>query len=155
MLGTAFDSGRLISVTVHVGDALTEAEVVEILSVIERQARAIAAHPEALPVSLIIVETDRAPDARQRRRIGEAGRAITRGAQVLVTSSSLVRMVMTAIRWFSPANRDYPQTTCSTYEQARAWLVKHTAHSGEVYDALVKQARDSMPAVGHRARAGK
>ena len=151
MLGTAFDAERLISVAVHTGDSLTEADVLAILALVGRQGAALAANPAALPVSLIIAETDNAPDARQRRRIGEANKAIKRGAQVLVTSSAFVRMAMTAIRWFAPANPDYSQTTCATYDQARGWLVQKTPHAGEIYDWLLLQARGATPArVGRR-----
>jgi hypothetical protein len=127
--------------------------MLEILGLIDKQAKVLEVRPDVGATSLVIVESDVPPDAKQRQRLGEAAKKVRRGAQVLVTRSTLVRMVMTAIRWFSPANAAYAQATFATYEEARAWLVQHTSFPADVIDAMHKQARAKLAAPASSVRA--
>jgi hypothetical protein len=146
MFLVAFDSKRLISVSLHVGEALSEVEFQMVLDTIDKSAAALdAAGKDAFFTTLILVDTDKAPNAAQRKRIGEATKRLTRGYQVLVTRSAVVRAFQTAIRWFSPANDQLQHQTFATYEEARSWLVPRTGHTASVFDEmradLLAQAR--------------
>lgn len=142
MIVTVVDTKRLINISLHVGGALREADVSTIMTTIDTMATALkAAGPSGRVTTLIIVETENGPNAAQRQRIGEAMKRLDRGYQVLVTRSMAIRAVMTAIRWFSPANEYHQQTTCATYEEARAWLVQRSSHPAEVFDAMYAELR--------------
>ena len=150
MLATAYDSTRLINVSLHVGEPLTDADVDGIIATIGSMAEAVAAGKEAFATTVVIAEANNGPNAKQRRRIGEAARKITRHCQVLVTTSTVVRAITTAIRWFTPSNERNEQATFATYAEARPWLIAHTGHSGEVFDAMLAEVRSRVGAAQSR-----
>src|SRR5579884_3912357 len=121
MLVHSLDTKKLISFTLHTGAPLTDGEVETILTNIDAMANALADDPKAHATTVVIVDAESGPSAKQRQRIGEASRKIKRGYQVLVTRSTLVRAIMTAIRWFSPANEKNQHASFATWPEARAW----------------------------------
>jgi hypothetical protein len=142
MLALAQDLKRRITFALHVGGPLTDAELKQVLVAIDASAEALAkAGSDAFCTTVILVETDHGPTATQRKQLGEASRKITRHYQVLVTRSAVVRAIMTAIRWFYPAEQRKHQDTFATYEAARVWLVEHTGHPGEVFDKMIAEVR--------------
>ena len=141
MLVVAFDSNRLINFSLHTGDPLTDAETDQIVSYIEKMANALKANPSATATTVVLAETDTGPNAKQRKRIGEATKRLARHNEVLITSSAVVRAIMTAIRWFAAERADRKNATFSTYAEARAWLVRNGVHGTEIYDAMLAEVR--------------
>lgn len=146
MLATSYDSKRLINVSLHVGEPLTDADIDGIIGTIDTMVQAVAASSEAFATTVVIAEADNGPNAKQRRRIGEAARKITRHYEVLITTSTVVRAITTAIRWFTPSSERNKQATFATYAEARPWLIAHTGHSGEVFDAMLAEVRSRASA---------
>ena len=143
------DLKRFITVTLHVGAALTEAELREVLGAIDHAAEALArAGPDAFWTTVVLAETEHGPNATQRKRIGEASRKLARNYQALVTPSAVVRAIMTAIRWFHAPEERKRHETFATYEEARAWLVKRTGHPGEVFDRMLADVRAKVSGTG-------
>jgi hypothetical protein len=151
MIALATDSSRLISLMVHTGAGLSEPEVLRVLANIDAFANAVAKRPNDFATTIIIVETDNGPNAAQRKRIGEAAKRIPRSYQALVTRSAVVRAIMTAIRWFSPADANNHQQSFSTFAEARDWLVARTGHAATVLDALHAEARAELRRAGDDA----
>jgi hypothetical protein len=144
MLATAYDAERLITFSLHVEDPLSEADMLQILGLIDQLATAVNTRKGAFATTIVIVESEHPPNAAQRRRIGEAAKMVQRGHQALVTRSLLARGVMTAIRWLSPANDEYQQTTFGTYDEARDWLVARTGYPAELFDSLHAEVRGQV-----------
>ena len=153
MLVVVFDSKRLINFSLHTGDPLTDDETDQIVSYIEKMADGLAANPSVTATTVVLVEADTGPNAKQRKRIGEATKRLVRHNEVLVTSSAVVRAVMTAIRWFAADRTQRRNATFATYAEARAWLVQNSAHGAEVYDAMLAEVRSraGSPARAERA----
>jgi hypothetical protein len=145
MFVTAYDPSRLILVSVHSGDALTQAEYDGILDSIRRMA-ADGRTREAPVTALTLVETDKTLNALQRQGIATATNDIRQGYNVVVTTSVLARMVMTAIHWLTPSNSDLVQATFPAYEQARVWLVERTHHPATAFDKLLADVRARIAA---------
>ena len=143
MFAMAQDARRLIQLALHVGEAMTDAELEAFIAAIDGMAAAVAERPGVVATIIIIVETEHAPTAIQRRRIGEAGRKIARSRDVMITRSPLVRGVMTAIRWFTRGSAHRVQVTFATYAEARTWLVAESGHPASAFDALHDRARDA------------
>jgi hypothetical protein len=140
MFISLFDSPRLISFSLHVGDALTEEELrATVAGVLEHAAQGAARHVPLTAV--VLVETDNTLNATQRRRIAAASKKIQWGYQAIVTSSVVARAAMTALAWLRPSTAGFQQSTHATYAEARAWLVQHTKHSPEVFDAMEAEVR--------------
>jgi len=57
--------------------------------------------------------------------------------------------VITAIGWFRQGNRENVQSTHSTYEEARTWLVARSGHPQEAFDALERAVRSRTRALEH------
>jgi len=130
----AHDDERLISFSMHVGDGLTEAEVQAIVDSIERSTALLArAGNDVVFTTVVVVDTDHGPTAGQRKRIGQASKLLARSNQVLVTRSAVVRAMMTAMRWFAPADAHNHQ---ETFAEARAWIVQRSGHPAHVFDAM-------------------
>jgi hypothetical protein len=135
------DAKRLITFALHVGEALTDAEVDNVVATIDGTAKALAASPSAFATTVVVVETDHGPNAKQRKRIGEALKKLDRHVQVLITSSVVVRAIMTAIRWFTPATPHNHSATFATYPEACVWLVQRTGYKAEVFDTMLAELR--------------
>jgi hypothetical protein len=146
MLAMAHDTRRVILVALHVGDALTDGELEAMLAAIARMAAAVEERADAIATSVVIVETDHAPTATQRRRIAEAAQKVKRSREAMITKSAIVRGVMTAIRWIARADENRLQGTFPTYADARAWLQANTSHPLEVFDALHRDVRAQVSA---------
>jgi len=149
MLAIKFDSQRLISFSLHVGGALSEADMQEMVACIGGLSEGLKARKEAFATVVVVVETAHPPNATQRRRIAEASRKVERGYEAVVTPSVLARGVMTAIRWLIPRGKDYRQETFATFEEARAWLVARTGYPAALLDTMHEEARSE---VGRRLR---
>jgi hypothetical protein len=134
------DADRLIDVMLHVGAAPTDADIDAIVASIRKTADAVSRSPTKFGTVLILVDTDHGPDAKQRKRIAEASRAVPRSHEALVTRSTAIRAIMTAIRWLAPGDKKRVQTSHATYEDARAHLVKTTGHPASAFDALHARA---------------
>jgi hypothetical protein len=137
---TAYDSARVILVSVHTGGPLTHAEVDGIVAGI---ARAVddARHAAGVGVSsLILVESVHAPTALQRKRIAEAAALVPHGQTAFVMKSRLMRAVATAIGWFRKGGANV-QSIHGSYESARAWLVSRSGHPAAAFDALEHEVR--------------
>jgi hypothetical protein len=154
MFVTAYDSSRLILVSVHTGDALTQAEFDGILDSIRRMAND-GRTREAPVASLTLVETDKTLNALQRQAIAAATQDIRQGYNVVVTTSVLARMVMTAIHWLAPSNSGLVQATFPTYEQARVWLAQRTHHPATAFDKLLADVRARFASASERPAAGR
>jgi hypothetical protein len=140
MFISVFDFPRLISFSIHVGDALTEAELdATVAAVLEQAAEGVARH--APMTAVVLVETENTLNASQRRRLAAASSKIQWGYQAIVTTSVIARAAMTALAWMRPSTAGFKQSTHGTYADARAWLVQQTKHSPELFDALQADVR--------------
>jgi hypothetical protein len=146
MIALGFDAARLITVMIHTGAAPTEAEMTRVVAHIDAVAASVGKSQGASSTTIVIVETDHGPNAAQRKRIGAAAKRISRSYQVLVTRSSVVRAIMTAIRWLSPSDENNHQASYATYEEARAWLVARAGLAGDMIDAVHADAREQLRA---------
>jgi hypothetical protein len=140
MFITVYDSQRLISFSIHVGNALTEEELNEAVATILKSAAEAAARHEPL-TAVVLVETENTLNATQRKRLAAASSNIRLGYQAIVTSSVIVRAAMTAVAWLRPSTAGFQESTHPTYADARAWLVQRTKHSPEVFDAMQADVR--------------
>src|SRR5512135_2346082 len=137
----AYDSNRVINVSLHVGEPMTDADVDKIVSTIDTMADAIASKKAEFATSIVIIETDTGPSAKQRKRIGEATAKLSRSYQALVTKSAVVRAIVTAIRWFSSGKVGNHHENFATWPEARTWIVQRTGHNADVLDAMVADVR--------------
>jgi hypothetical protein len=145
MFITVYDSARLISFSIHVGDALTEQELDAAVAIILKSAAEAAARNEPL-AAVVLVETDNTLNASQRRRLADASSNIQVGYQAIVTASVVARAAMTAIAWLRPSTAGFQQSVHATYEDARARLVQRTKHSAEVFDVIHAHVRRRLAA---------
>jgi hypothetical protein len=140
MIAFAHDSTKLVSVWLHVGGPLTEGDIEQMIARMDQTAKFLERHKDAHAVTLVVVESDHLPDAKQRQQIGLASRRIGRGYLAVVNQSILARGVFTAIRWIS-ANKEYLPHLFATYEEARAWVVASSGCPTATLDTLYAEAR--------------
>jgi hypothetical protein len=143
MFVSVYDSDRLISFSIHARDAVTDKELDDTVALIQKQAAAGAARGKPT-TSIILVETENTLDSHQRKALALATQAVQSGYQVIVTSSTWVRMVVAAVELLKPSKSTYHQATHATYEAARAWLVERTKHSPEIFDSLHADVRRQL-----------
>lgn len=143
MMWIESDPDRLIDLMIHEGPPLTEADLSAIEAACKKTGSAGASR---FAVSLVLVESDHSPDARQRKRIAEAMKGIPRCYEVLVTKSAAVRAVTTAIRWLVPGDPNRVQSTHASYREALAYLVEKTGQPAVVFDTLHTRLRARMKA---------
>jgi hypothetical protein len=141
VIATAYDAARLVYMMLHVGDALTDADLGTMIRGIERCAADVHARPGSTATNIVIVETDNAPNAAQRRRIADAAARIVRTREAFITSSAVVRGVLTAIHWLSPSDDRRVRRNFATYHEARTWLVAESRLPVEIFDALHRDVR--------------
>lgn len=85
------------------------------------------------------------PDARWRRQIAEASRDVDPNVLfALVSTSRIVRGVVTAINWIRPPT--YHVDTFSTFAQATAWIEEHGGAAPHVFEGLLAEARAEVEA---------
>jgi hypothetical protein len=140
MFVSAYDATRVILVGIHVGDALSSAELDDVVASVRRQAADAAARGVAA-ASLIFIETDQLPTAVQRKRLSAASEEIKWGYQAFVTTSPLARAVLTVFRWLRPSSDRFQQSEHATYELARNWLALRTGYPSQAFDELHAEAR--------------
>ena len=143
MFVTVYDPQRLISLSIHAGGSLTQQELDNIVRHIRKLGVDGIARGKPTTV-LVLVETENTLDASQRKRIADATQAIHSGYQAFVTSSRFTRLVMTAYEWLRPSKGDFHQSVHASYGDARAWLVKRTKHSPELFDLLHAEVREGL-----------
>jgi hypothetical protein len=143
MYTSEYDADRVILFSMHVGGALTDAEVDHIVACLNRAA-ADAARQDLPVTNLVIVDSGHSPTALQRKRIGEAVSAVKHGYAAFVVRSPVLRAVITAIGWFRQGNRENVQSTHATYEEARKWLVARSGYEAQVFDAMERAMSSRM-----------
>lgn len=95
-------------------------------------------HPAVIQV---VDEGNQIPNSHWRRRIAEATRVLhCRPLFALVTTSTLVRGVATAINWIRPPR--YEVVAWATFDQAVSWVERRRGHSARLH-ALLAEARAS------------
>ena len=81
------------------------------------------------------------PNAGWRQRIGERSRTLrTRAIATLVSSSPLIRGVMTVLNWFAP-HRFREQAVVSTFDEALAWIEPRRSGRTVLLRRLLAEAR--------------
>ena len=151
MYPVVYDKRRLILLGLHVGDALTKAELENAVAATLRMAADVRERGKPSCV-LIVVETNNTLDAYQRQRISEASRTVEHAYQAMVTKSPIVRAVATALAWLKPSTNHFHQSAHATYEEARDWLVRHSKHPPEAFDALLAVARKQVERANETSR---
>jgi hypothetical protein len=92
------------------------------------------------PTVVVFVKAGAAPpDPGQRQRIASCVGRTPRYRFALVSSSRVARMVVTGLEWLAPKAPDTLRSVHATYDEAREWLVAHTARDGEVFDELYEE----------------
>lgn len=144
MLVVTQDLERLITVVLHTDGALSVADVDELVAANRRSAALLETRADRSATVLVIVESEHGPDAAQRKRIAEAAAQVSRCVEAHVTTSSVNRAMMTAIRWMLPRDPARRRETFDTYDEAVTYLVAHTGHPPEAFAALVARARQGL-----------
>jgi hypothetical protein len=117
----------------------------------ERLAADTARAMRGRPTVVVFVKAGAAaPDPGQRQRIAACVGRTPRYRFALVSSSRIARMVVTALDWLAPTTPDTLRSVHATYDEARAWLVAHTAHDGAVFDELYEELGRREAAEPHR-----
>lgn len=81
------------------------------------------------------------PDAMWRKRIAERSRTLrTSATSILVSTSPLVRGVVTVLDWLAP-KRFREQVTVATFEEALAWVTRRNLGREVVLQRLLDEAR--------------
>jgi hypothetical protein len=147
---TAYDPARVILLSLHVGEPLSDSDVDRIVEGTHRAAADAARHGGIAVTTLIIIESQHSATALQRRRMGAAMALVRRGHTAFVVRSALIRGMITAIGWLSmsDASRERIQSTHSTYGGARGWLVERSGHPASTYDAMERELRSSADGLG-------
>lgn len=123
---------------------LSEAEWQTIYDNLVRQTEdAIRTRQDFIFVSIAHPDAER-PNATWRRKLAELrnkSEQPLRGYSVIVTSSLLLRGVITTINWIVPAKPGGKITVVETFEEALAWLQKET---NKPLDYLIEMHRSCL-----------
>lgn len=96
-------------------------------------------------VITVVDEGNPPPNAKWRQKIGERSRTLrTKAISVLVSTSPLIRGVVTVLNWLAP-DRFREQTTTATFEEGLAWVETRQPGRTVILRRLLLQARDDAP----------
>jgi hypothetical protein len=119
---------------------------------LERLVADVARNPLACATMVVTVADESAPpDASQRKRLAECTRRIPRHRFAFITQSAVARTIVTAIGWMTPLTTNVKRSAHASYEDARPWLMKHTEHPIEVFDAIHREVQGHPHAALARA----
>jgi hypothetical protein len=87
------------------------------------------------------------PNSQDRRRFAALKESCCAGPSlfVLVTRSSLLRGVITAVSWLSPNNERWRAVTCESFFEATARAAEFRAPAAEALRALDRGLRAGLP----------
>lgn len=141
MIATAYDPTHLVQMVLHVGAPITPTELASLVRGFDHLRADVEARPGETPTYIVIIETEHAPTATQRRRMAAAEATVPRMRQVFVTSSAAIRGILPGSAPQAPADAGRIRQTFATYAYSRGWLVANTGHDVEVFDLLHRRVR--------------
>ncbi|MBK7398218.1 MAG: hypothetical protein IPJ34_18480 [Myxococcales bacterium] len=122
------------------GSSKTDADFERYLAAVDQLDTLAGGRADAAVVT-VVEHGNPPPNAKWRQRIAERSRTLhTQAIAVLVSTSPLIRGVMTVLNWLAP-QRFREQTVASTFEEAVEWVERRLPHRGVVLRQLLDEAR--------------
>jgi hypothetical protein len=121
MFTYAFDPQTGSVVCLFSGDRNDDADFMRYLAAIDHLDAAAAGRDDCVVVTVVDAGNP-PPDAKWRQKIGERSKTLrTKAIAALVSSSPVIRGVMTVLNWLAP-ERFREQAVVSTFDEALAWI---------------------------------
>ena len=129
-------------VGIYTGDISDDdyARCVTSMTEFEREVRS---QPDGFAAVLVTDPGVEAVPASWRKRMAQFNDNVQARQYLLaiVTPSSVVRGILTAINWLSPARQGHVRKAHETFVDACAWIERHRGHSERHLDELYRAAR--------------
>ena len=144
MLGLATDLPEALCVWVFTGPHNSDADFEQYLASIRRLDE--ACRGRELPAGILVADPGNPPpNATWRRRIADETRSLaTRPLFAMVTTSLVLRGVVTAINWIRPP--PYEFATFERFDDALAWVEARRGRKLAIGQRLLAEARASVGA---------
>jgi hypothetical protein len=142
VLGLAWDLPEALCVWVFSGPVNSDADFERYLASIKRLDE--SCKGREFPAGILVSDAGNPPpNAAWRRRIAEETRRFTsRPLFALVSTSVIVRGVVTAINWIRPPSYDF--ASFDTFDAAVAWVESRRGRKVAIASKLLAEARTSL-----------
>lgn len=140
MFAYAYDEEKACALFLFTGKSNDDADFVRYLASIDDLDVRARGRSDAAIITLV-EEGNPPPNAKWRRAIGEqSSRTKTRPVGALVSSSPLIRGVVTVLDWLAP-KRFEQHVAVATFEEAIVWIEARRGPRRAVFVALRERAR--------------
>lgn len=140
MFTYAFDPPSGSVVCLFSGETNDDADFVRYLAAIDFLDETAAGRDDCVVITLVEAGNP-PPNAKWRQKIGERSKTLrTKAIATLVSSSPVIRGVMTVLNWLAP-DRFREQGVVSTFDEALAWIEERRPGRKALLRSLLADAR--------------